>query len=225
MRWLLAFLAIWGVTLSRADSRAVEESVVLEGWFSAQTNVHTWSADFIQTRSLKALSQPLMATGRVWVTIPDRVRWELGQPAQTIALRRPGNLFLIYPLLKRAEKYRLNDRQSGPLGDALALMEASFPRSRAELQSRLRVRSVNETNETFLITLQPQSPGARRMMKAIQIGLRKDDFSLVSTELILSDDSSVRSDFTNAVLNEHVDPALFNWEPPADFKVTEPLAE
>ena len=60
-------------------------------WLAVQTNLQSWSADFIQTRSLKVLAQPLVATGKVWVTTPGLFRWELGQPAQTIALRQPTN--------------------------------------------------------------------------------------------------------------------------------------
>jgi outer membrane lipoprotein-sorting protein len=225
LRRLFASFSLCLVAWNQMASEAADMNAVFDGWFAAQKNVQTWKADFIQTRSLKALSQPLMAAGRAWVVIPDRFRWELGQPAQTIALRQPGQLLLIYPLLKRAEKYPLDGKQSGPWRDALALLEASFPRSRAELQSRFRVQSVVETNATLLITLQPLSPAARRMMRAIHIGLRANDFSLLSTELTFSDGSTLRNDFTNAILNAHVDPVLFDWEAPSDFKVTEPLAK
>jgi outer membrane lipoprotein-sorting protein len=71
-----------------------------ERWFAAQTNLQSWAADFTQTRSLKVLAQPLVSTGKVWVA-PSRFRWELGQPAQTIALRQPDQMFIIYPRLKR----------------------------------------------------------------------------------------------------------------------------
>ena len=65
-------------------------------WIAVQTNLQSWSADFTQTRSLKVLAQPLISTGKVWVA-PSRFRWELGQPAQTIALRQPDQLVIIYP--------------------------------------------------------------------------------------------------------------------------------
>ena len=113
-------------TVARADERDVQ----FNRWFAAQTNLQSWSADFTQTRSLKVLSQPLVATGKVWVTVPNRFRWELGQPAQTIVLRQPDQLLIIYPRLKRAEKYSLEGVPPGPLKDALALMDASLPRDR-----------------------------------------------------------------------------------------------
>ena len=110
-----------------------------------------------ETRSLKTLSQPLVSTGKVWVAMPNRFRWELGQPAQTIALRQPDQLFIIYPRLKRVEKYPLNGNQPGPWRDALALLDASFPRNRADLDSRFRLLSVIQTNAIVQVKF---SPGA-----------------------------------------------------------------
>jgi len=131
--------------------------VLLDRWCAAQTNLHTWSADLIQTRSLKALTQPLVSTGRVWILMPDRFRWELGQPPQTIALRQPDQLLLVYPRLKRIEKYPLHPSSTGPWKDALALLEASLPRSRADLNSRFRVLSAAPLDGVVQVVLQPKS--------------------------------------------------------------------
>lgn len=204
-------------------ANAADTSVLLAGWFAAQTNVHTWSADAIQTRSIKTFSQPLVSTGKVWVVVPDRFRWELGQPAQTIAVRQPDQLWLCYPKLKRAEKYPLSGNQPGPWRDALALLEASFPRSRAELESHFTVLSVVQTNALVQLSLQPKSAFARKFMSQIQISLHAEDFTPASTELQFSDGSSMRNDFSHSVLNAAVPKELFEVQPGADTKVVEPL--
>src|SRR3974390_1538227 len=41
---------------------APDPNPVLDSWFAAQANLHTWSADFVQTRRLQTLTQPLVAT-------------------------------------------------------------------------------------------------------------------------------------------------------------------
>jgi len=61
------------------------------------------------------------------------------------------------------------------------------------------------------------------MMPQLNLRLATNDFSLASTELVFVDGSTMRSDFTNAVVNPPLDPNLFQWTPPADFKVTNPL--
>jgi outer membrane lipoprotein-sorting protein len=210
-------------TLAAIDSHAAELSDMLDRWCAAQTNIQTWSADLIQTRSLKVLTQPLVSPGKVWVATPNRFRWELGTPPQTIALRQPDQLLLIYPRLKRAEKYPLGDAQSGPWKDALALLDASFPRNRAELESRFRVMSVTQTNTLVQLALQPKSASARKFMAEIQVSFYTNDFTPVATQLKFSDGSSMRSDFTHSLLNVPLNEELFKANLGPDFTVVEPL--
>src|SRR5207253_895178 len=47
-------------------------SDALKSWLAAQTNIQSWSANFIQTRTLKALTTPLSANGQVWFAAPNR---------------------------------------------------------------------------------------------------------------------------------------------------------
>ena len=77
--------------------RAANADSVLAAWLNAQTNVQTWSASVIQTRALKSLTRPLTATGHVWFAAPNRFRWELGDPPQTIAVRQADQMLVIYP--------------------------------------------------------------------------------------------------------------------------------
>ena len=204
---------------------AADLSGLLDQWLAAQTNFHTWSADAIQTRRFATLAQPLTSTGRVWVAVPDHFRWELGQPAQTIALRQPDQLVLIYPRLKRMEKYPLNDQQPGLWKEALALLEASFPRSRAELESRFRVVSVTQSNSLGQIALQPKSAAARKFMAGIRVSVRTSDFSLAATELSFSDGSSLRNDFSNVQSNAPLPAGIFDAKVEEGYTVVEPLRQ
>jgi outer membrane lipoprotein-sorting protein len=204
---------------------ADETNSVLDAWFAAQAGVHTWSADFVQTRALKTLTQPLVAKGRIVFAMPDDFRWELGQPAQTIALRHGDEMFVIYPRLKRAEHYPMGAGTPAEWRDTMSLLQAGFPRDRRQFESQFQVLSLMQTNGLWQLSLQPKSIFARRMMPELRIGLTTNDFSLASTELVFVDDSWMRNDFTNAVLNSTLDDKLFEWSPPANFKVTEPFKQ
>ena len=211
--WLLA-IGVSGV--------AAESDAVLADWLGAQTNIHSWSADFTQTRTLKALVQPLVAHGRVHFAVPNLFHWELGQPAQTIAVRQPEQLLILYPRLKRAERFPLGGDAAGPWRDALALFEAGFPRSRAELETRFRIVAVKTDAEAGEITLEPKAAGARRMMPEFRLAFGTKDFLLHATELKFADGSTMRNDFTNAVLNPPIPPGLFTPEIPAGFRIADP---
>ena len=214
----------FGIFSALQNVRADETNSVLDAWFAAQKNLHTWSADFIQTRALKTLTQPLIAKGHIDFAMPNDFRWELGQPVQTIALRHDDEMFVIYPRLKRAERYPLGAGTSTEWRDTMSLLQAGFPHDRKEFDAQFKILSLAETNGAWQLSLQPKSIFTKRMMPELRIGLATNDFSLVSTELVFVDGSRMRNDFTNAVLNPTLDEKIFEWTPPADFKVVNPFA-
>ena len=215
-----AMLCLW---LVGATTRAADFDAMVDRWCAAQTNLQTWSANLIQTRSLKMLAQPLVAKGKVWMTMPNRFRWELGDPPQTIAVRQPEQLWLIYPKLKRAEKYPLGEAQTGPWKDSLALLEASFPRNRSELAKHFQILNLTQSNSVVTLTLQPKSASARKFMTEIQVSFGATDYLPTATELKFSDGSSMRNDFTDSVLNAPLGPERFEVKLAPDFSVVEPL--
>ena len=217
--WSLV-LGVWSFRASAADTNAV-----LDGWFASQTNLQTWAADFTQTRALKTLTQPLVATGHISFAVPNNFRWELGRPAKTIALRQEDEMFVIYPMLKRAERYPMGGNAPGEWRDMLSLFDAGFPRDRAAFATRFRILSLTETNGSWLLALQPTSDFARKMLKEIRVSLATNDFTLTGNEMIFVDGSSMRNDYTNAVLNPPLDAGVFRWKPEPGFKITEPMGK
>jgi len=225
MKIIRQLLLALGMISALRNVRADGTNSVLDTWFAAQANVHTWSADFVQTRTLKTLTQPLVAKGHIVFAAPNDFRWELGQPAKTIALRHGDEMFVIYPRLKRAENYPMGAGTPTEWRDTMSLLQAGFPRDRKEFEAQFQILSLAQTNGVWRLALQPKSVFARRMMPELRIGLATNGFSLASTELVFVDGSTMRNDFTNAVLNPPLDEKVFEWSPPADYKVTNPFAQ
>lgn len=224
--WRALRRCLWMVlAFAAAPSRATDAprlDGLFDRWLAVQTNLQSWSADFTQTRLLKVLAQPLISKGKVWVAA-SRFRWEVMDSAQTIALRQPDQLVIIYPRLKRAEKYSLNGVPPGPIKDALSLLDASFPRNRASLEHRFHLVSVEETNSNFQVRLEPKSASARKFITEITIGFRTNDFSMTLTEMKFADGSILRNDFSHVVLNENIPPEKFEANLGPDYSVVEPL--
>ena len=216
----LAFILL---LLAIPSLRAADTNVFLESWLAAQASLKTWSADCTQTRALQTLTTPLVATGKVWFAAPDRFRLELGQPARTIALRRGDTMWIIYPKLKRAERYELGGSAAGPWRDALALLDAGFPQSRAQIDKQFRITSLVATNGTHELAMQPTSGMARRFITQVGVTVSTNDCVLLATELTFADGSRMRYDFTHIVANPALDASRFEPELGADFTITEPL--
>jgi len=221
---LLISLFVGALTTTRAASTSAPLSPLIKSWLAGQTNVQTWSASFVQTRTLKSLTEPLTATGQVWFAAPSRFRWELGQPPETIAVRTVTNLLIVYPHLKRVERFPLTGKQAGPWRDLLAMLDAGFPHRATDLQDRYRVLSQTITNQTCALLLQPRSAAARRIMPHIEIDFDTNNFLLSSTELQFRDGSTMRNDFHDVRLNPKLPPKIFAPTIPTDYTVAEPLA-
>jgi outer membrane lipoprotein-sorting protein len=205
------------------SSRANELEKTLDEWFERQSQITTWSARFTQTRQLQALTQPLISHGRVWFAAPNLFRWELGEPPQTIAVREPDRMLVLYPRLKRAEIYPLEAAAGGPWREALALLEAGFPSNRSELEKKFEILSVQKTNDLVEVILQPRSAEARKMMPRFTLWFSASELALRSTALFFADGSVLQNDFIEPEVNSPLDRKLFRIELGPEYKIVEPL--
>jgi outer membrane lipoprotein-sorting protein len=214
-------LSVWLLSLAlQAGTGEIESTVA--GWLAQQTNIQSWAADFTQTRTLKALAQPLISTGQVWFAAPQNFRWELGSN-QTIAIRNQDVMLVVYPRLKRAERYRFDAASRSEWRDTLALLQSGFPRSREDLDRQFSIRSATPMNDLVQVELEPKSVGARKMMPRIHVFL-STNLTLAGTELVFMDGSRMRNDFRHVRTNADV-AGRFDLRVPPDFKMVEPLRE
>ena len=198
----------------------------LDDWLAAQARLKTWSAEFVQTRTLRALRTPIKTPGRLWFAAPDRFRWELGQPPRTIALRSREELLVIYPRLKRAERYTLHPSQTradAAWVGALTLLDAGFATNRASLEERFQVRAVILAEDRAEVLLRPRAAAARRFLTQIRLVIARRHPGLLANEMRFADGSVIRNDFTHAKVNPDLPASLFHYILPSDFKVATPL--
>ena len=218
----------------RAGAPAVKgvglaETAVLQQWLNHATNLTSWHAEVLQTRHLKALTQPLTSLGQVWYVAPDRFRWELGRPPQSLVLREGNELLMLSPRLKRAEQFSLSKVAPGPMQDALSLLDTGFPRDAAEFQQHFQLLAVltNQPSAQGLLhafRLQPHAAGARRFLPEIRVEVTATELQLVATELSFADGSRLRNDFTDAQVNPSLEPGLFRTNLDASWKIVVPVS-
>lgn len=218
----LAAVSIW----CAVAAGATDADQTLQAWLNQQTNLHTWSAEVIQTRSFKTLAQPLVSTGRVWYARPGQFRWELGRPPLSLAVRHHDELLVIYPRFKRAERYALGaavPSGAGPWREMLSLLDAGFPERVEDLEQRFRITGKSMTHEVLHLALEPKSGAIRKWMTTLRLEIRNTDLALRATELRFADGSALRNEFIAARINPPIDPALFTPKLDSDYSVREPL--
>jgi outer membrane lipoprotein-sorting protein len=219
---MVPFRSTLAALLTLGSASAGFAADALSDWLSWQTNLLTWSANVRQIRTLKSLAQPVTTTGQVWFCAPNLFRWELGNPPRTIAIRDPDRLTLLYPVLERAEIYRLTEDTQGPWRDSLALLEAGFPRDRATLDSRFQILELRTNAPNLEIALQPKSRAARRWMRRIEITVDLRNHVLLATDLTFADGSRLRNEFMDAAINPSIPADRFRPEIPPGYLRSEP---
>lgn len=197
------------------------EDALLSRWMGVATNLTTWEATVVQTRHLKALTQPLVATGHVWFATPVSFRWELGQPAQSIALRSSNELVVLSPRLRRAERHALGEGAAGPVHDLMVLLDAGFPRDVDGFRRRFEVLGVGTNAGLVSLQLRPRDAAARRMMPALGIELDPQSMQVRATELTFADGSRLRNAFSEVVANGVIPESTFHTNLDSGWKTGE----
>jgi outer membrane lipoprotein-sorting protein len=132
-------------------------------------------------------------------------------------------MMVIYPRLKRAERYLLGGEASGPMGDALALLDVGFPQDRASFDARFRVVSVVSRDDRWELHMQPAKLVTRKLVPELTVQISTNDFELATFEITFADGSQMRNEFTRQELNAPIADDVFRPALPQDFKITEPL--
>jgi outer membrane lipoprotein-sorting protein len=212
------------ILMAAQASGAAPNDQLVDDWIRMQSTIRVWEADFKQTRQLKALTEPLVATGKLWFAAPDRFRWEVMKPAPTLAVREEDELLIVFPKLKRAEKYSLARIRQGPWKDLMGLLDTGFPRSRADFERQFHVRDVIPIPGGQRLVIQPRSALVQKYMPEIDIDISTPDLTLLATSMTFVDGSVLKNEFSNPLKNPPIDDALFHPALGPDYKITEPLS-
>ena len=169
---------------------------------SAAGSVTSLSADFVQEKHLRILARPLVSTGVFYFQSPASLRWEYRTPVRNILLMHDN----------RTERWI--DTGSGltqESGAGLQAMQIVLEQVSQWFGGRF------DENPMFAarlepgpkIVLVPKEEAFARMIHHIDLVLSERPGIIESVVIYESDDSFTRLVFTNAVLNQPLDAALF----------------
>ena len=222
--WIAAVVVALAISSAAVAQGASDEA--LDRWLEKQAGIHTWSADVVQTRALPSLTRPLEATGRVWFAVPNRFRWQLGDPARTVAVRTADELLVVYPRLRQVERYAFSADLDPAWQQVLALLEVGFPSDAAAFHESYEVLKTESVDGAWQFHLRPNSAAARRMLDGVRIQVARDDYRLLATELVFPDGSTMRTDFSHHRIDPPMDDDLFvfsaDWQ---DWSQVRPLED
>lgn len=182
-------------------------------WITHQEDFRAVTADFRQTRALRALKSPLASEGRLWFKAPSSFRWEIGTPAKTIVLRQGESLFLIQPAKKRVERSLAEGRLDKPSPmQALGMMSFPFARDFGDFQRTFETLSIATEGNRCHLEVLPRDAQARKFLSALKIDFNTTNGHLLGFEIATKEGSSLRNEFSNVAVNPKIPASVFEFD-------------
>jgi outer membrane lipoprotein-sorting protein len=183
----------------RADNTA------LETWLRRQATITTLDAGFIQERKLPALKNPVSTPGRLSFSKPGKVRWQLGEPFETLAVSDGVTFTLLDAATKTARRIAVDS----PQAIRFSLLSGKSFQSAEDFYQTFEIIESRVTSGIHQYTLKARDRRMRTQIPWIFLDIDPVKNELRALEFELQDQSRLRTLFLNPRFNLKLDDSLF----------------
>ncbi|MEE9913385.1 MAG: outer membrane lipoprotein carrier protein LolA [Deltaproteobacteria bacterium] len=170
--------------------------------------ITTISADFVQKKSMKILSKPLVSEGSFYFAAPDSIRWEYRKPIKSVVISGKGTT---RRYIASGGKM-VEDKTGGAQAMKIVLDEVAGWMS-GKFDANPSFTATLQEGPSTVITLTPVGKGMSGMIEKIEITVSRKDMSIQSVRIIESASAETRIDFAHVVINKEINPSLFRDVP------------
>lgn len=166
--------------------------------------ISTISADFVQKKSMKILSKPLVSEGKFYFAAPDSIRWEYSKPLKSVVISSKGN----------TKRYiasggkMVEDKTGGAQAMKIVLDEVAGWMS-GKFDSNPSYTATLQEGLNTVITMTPVGKSMAGMIEKIEITVSRKDASIKSVRIIESANAETLIEFTHVVVNKKITPSVF----------------
>jgi outer membrane lipoprotein-sorting protein len=167
-------------------------------------NIKTIQAHFVQKKSMKILTKPLVSEGRFYYAAPDSLRWEYLKPLRSIVIAHKDS----------TKRYiasggkMIEDKTGGVQAMKIVLTEIAGWMSGKFDQNPSFTATLKEGEYTE-ITLTPVEKNMTGMIEKIKITLSKKEAAVKSVKIIESANNFTQIDFGNVQINKVISDKTF----------------
>jgi outer membrane lipoprotein carrier protein len=217
MRRLIISLLLTFPSLVLAAPLSQSETQDLVGRIQATAaSKPSFQANFIEERQTGLLKQPVRNEGKIWATLPDKIRREIGGATPSATVIDGNNMVVYYPNLKEAEEYDLGKRPI--LKESLQALTAGLDFQ--QLNNFYYVQASNEGRE-YRVTLTPKTSAVSKVVNWVVLTVNSD---LLPSHVELETARGQKVDIRYSdVRHEAIPDSTFQLTPPPGTKVTRPF--
>jgi outer membrane lipoprotein-sorting protein len=180
-------------------------NTALDAWLKRQSDINTLETDFTQERKLPSLKNVVTTPGKLTFAKPGRVRWQLGEPAATLALSDGTTLTLIDYATKTARRIPAD----APQAARFSMLTGKGFQSPENFHAMFEVSAHRVESGIHQYTLKPKERRLRSQVPWVFLDIDPAKRELRAMELELQDKSRIRTLFHNPSFNPKLSPTLF----------------
>ena len=168
------------------------------------SRISSLSADFVQKKSMKILSKPLVSTGKFFYAAPDSIRWEYVKPIRSIVISEKGT----------SKRYiasggkMIEDKTGGVQAMKIVLDEVAGGMKGKFSANPSFAASVREGSETVIV-LTPTGKNTAGMIEKIEITVSRKDAVVKTVRIVEGAAAETRIDFLRTAVNPALPPGTF----------------
>jgi outer membrane lipoprotein carrier protein len=182
---------------------------VLAAMKTAGDQLKTLSADFQQTHRDHILDEEEKSTGKLYMQVPGRIRWEYDPPQEKVLLVKDNKILLYNPVARQAQEF-----EQGQMRGAGADLLIGFGKSNSEIGKNYNVRLVEENATDVVLDLVPKPESSASIFASIRLTLEKEDWTPVRTVFLELNKDTTELEFHQVRLNEPLPPKIFELDLP-----------
>ncbi len=187
---------------------------VIADWISSQKDIKALEVEFVQDRKLRGLKKPLRSTGKFWLSKPDMMRWQVGDPIKTLAIYKGDLATVIKP-----EKNEYRQRKSGTSEESSEaernFLQSGLPESLEAFEKFAKIGDTRKVkfNEALTgVDLTLLDKKAASAIDSLTLFIDEKNQLLAGYEIKFRDRSEVLTRFSKINRNPTLSDALFTPE-------------
>jgi outer membrane lipoprotein carrier protein len=219
MRFLIALVfALFALSVCAADLTPAETQALMKNLQEHRAKYPSLSADFAEERTTHLLTKPLVSEGTIAFQTPNKFRREVKGNSPSLMVSNGQKLWIYYPNFKEAELYTFG--QKAFFDDSVAALTAGLNFQRVE--QFFTIHASHDDHE-YRINLTPRGPGLRHMVKEITVWV-SEEYRIERSETVDPKGGHTITTYRNQRPTP-ISPATFDFTPPADAHISQPLGK
>jgi outer membrane lipoprotein-sorting protein len=214
----LILLTLLGIASAACASPMTQSDIdqLIQKLQTLHSNQPSLQANFREERRLAMLKDPVVNEGKIWFTLPDKIRREIGGKTPSTTVIDGKKMSIYYPNYQQLEVYDLEKRPI--IKDSLRALTAGL--NFREIGSYYKVEGSKDGN-AYHITLTPKTASVKKLVRTVDLTL---DENLTPARVIVEDAKGQKFAITYTnVRREPIPDSTFEFAPPPGTKVSTPL--